>query len=214
MKKLFPFVALLWPLALLAQYSITTSKEYCVIDTVKYEIMVEQRTYITEQGNAQVMHYGPAVAAGIANNNYEGDLKIHGSIEYKDTLLIVEEIKGSAFHNCSGITSVTIPREIRTIGAQAFRNCTALRNIYIDDGCEIGKMAFDNTAWFDLQEDGIVYLAKAAYAYKGVIPENGSIVIKDGTLSIAGGAFDCSYPANRQAKELISITIPNSVTNI
>ena len=71
----------------------------------------------------------------------------------------------------------------------------------------IGNNAFYNTAWYNNQPDGLVYAGKVVYKYKGEMPKNTEIVIKDGTLGIADEAFhNCSG--------LTSITIPNSVTSI
>lgn len=42
----------------------------------------------------------------------------------------VREIADSAFEDCSRLQSVTIPSGIKKIGAYAFKNCTALREIY------------------------------------------------------------------------------------
>ena len=71
----------------------------------------------------------------------------------------------------------------------------------------IGYKVFVGTAWYDGQPDGLIYAGKVVYGYKGTMPDNTSIVIKDGTKGIAGSAFSgCS--------RLTSITIPKSVTTI
>ena len=71
----------------------------------------------------------------------------------------------------------------------------------------IGSEAFDGTAWFNNQSDGLVYAGKVAYRYKGTMAAGTHITIEEGTLGIADVAFfDCSG--------LTSVTIPNSVTNI
>ncbi|MBQ6117919.1 MAG: leucine-rich repeat domain-containing protein, partial [Clostridia bacterium] len=71
----------------------------------------------------------------------------------------------------------------------------------------VGENAFEKTAWYDQQPDGLVYAGKVAYRYKGDMPYDSKIVLKDGTTGIADFAFkNCYY--------LSEITIPGSVTNI
>ena len=143
----------------------------------------------------------------------------------------VTEISRDAFSNCNGLTSVTIPNSITSIGVYAFGSCTNLTSLIIPNSvttidqlafinCEnlasiefpsseliIDYRAFDNTAWYNNQEDGLVYAGNVAYKYKGEMPENTSITIKDGTVSIAWGAF-------MNCKGLTTVTIPSSVTSI
>ena len=120
----------------------------------------------------------------------------------------VASIGNSAFQGCTGLTSITIPDSVTSIGDSAFYGCSGLTSIVIPNSVtSIGSEAFDNTAWYNNQPDGLVYAGKVAYKYKGEMPSNTSVVIKDGTLGIAGGAFNgCTV--------LASITIPDSVTII
>ena len=120
----------------------------------------------------------------------------------------LSRIGRGAFVGCTGLTSVVIPNSVTAIGEQAFGYCSALASIEIPSSVtEIGRDAFKGTAWFDNQPDGLIYVGQIAYKYKGTIPDGTSIIVKDGTLRIAGFAFE-------GFRGLTSVTIPNSVTHI
>ena len=108
--------------------------------------------------------------------------------------------------NCAGLTTIEIPESVRFIGNHAFpKSLTSI--IFPENEMFISKNALLNTAWYENQEDGIVYAGKVAYTYKGVIPQNGCISIKEGTKSIAEFAFS-------NCKDLVSVNIPESVKRI
>ena len=120
----------------------------------------------------------------------------------------VTSIGFSAFRGCKGLTRVTIHDSVTSIDSNAFEYCTGLTSVTIPDSVtSIGCRAFSNTAWYNNQPDGLVYAGRVAYRYKGQMPSNTSIVIKDSALGIADYAFyNCSG--------LTSITIPSTVTSI
>ena len=118
-------------------------------------------------------------------SKYSGSVLIPEKVTYESVEYSVTSIGNEAFHNSyGGLTSVTIPNSVTTIGYRAFYNCTGLTSIAIPNSVtSIVKEAF--------------------YHCSGLT----SVTIPNSVTSIGDFAFDsCSG--------LTSITIGNSVKSI
>ena len=95
-----------------------------------------------------------------------------------------DEIGEYAFHDCSGLTSLTLPAGITSIGSRAFEGCSGLTSLTLPAGItSIGSRAF--------------------YWCSGLT----SLTLPDGITSIGSGAFsDCSG--------LTSLILPAGITSI
>lgn len=89
----------------------------------------------------------------------------------------------------------------------------------------VSYWAFNNTAWYNNQPNGMVYVGKCAYKYKGKIPA--SVTIKKGTKSISTQAFydghacyygytgaESSDNYEKNSTNLKSISIPDGLKYI
>ena len=120
----------------------------------------------------------------------------------------VTEIGAHAFEGYEKLRSVVLHNGIEAIHKSAFLGCTDLTDINFPDSLlYIGPYAFNGTAWYENQPDGEVYIGKLLYKYKGEMPLNSNIVVKDGTETICESAFD-------DCKEIASISLPSSLKQI
>lgn len=141
-------------------------------------------------------------------------------------------ISSEMFYKCSDLTSIILPDSIEGFSIKAFEGCRNLTSITIlGTGFIAGTdRVFDDSIWYKNQPDGMVYLNKIAYGYKGEMPENTALAIKEGTMGISGSAFynytnltsvtipdsviHIGYFAFAECSNLASITIPDSVTGM
>ena len=108
------------------------------------------------------------------------------------------------------ITKAVIASSVETVAADAF-SMTDLEEIEFAPGSKLREFYvtdyFRNTPWYKSQEDGAVYLGNMLLEYKGTMPANTSVTVKDGTYAINTNAFFNN-------SNLVDITVPDSVERI
>ncbi len=190
---------------------------YAGLVAYKYKGTMPENTFITiKEGTLGIAEYAfescsgltwvsiPISVTEISSSAFEGCRSLT-SLTIPSN---VTSIGSRAFQGCSSLTSITIPNSVTSIGFYAFYGCSGLASIEIPNNlASIGYSAFYGTAWYNNQPDGLIYIGKVLYEYKGTMPFNTSITIEEGTLGIAGCAFSGRI-------SLKSVTIPNSVTSI
>ena len=136
---------------------------------------------------------------------YKGEMPSNTKIEIKNG---TRKIAASAFKYKKNLVGIVIPSSVNIIGDRAFEDCNNLSDIEgIENVTLIGIHAFHETKWYNEQSDGEIYIGKTLYSYKGTMPENTSLKIKEGTLNIADYAFV-------RCTGLIEVSFPISIKNV
>lgn len=87
--------------------------------------------------------------------------------------------------------SIVIPESVTDVTYKSFAESKQLTNIEVHEELDsLDGTAFDGTAWWEAQADGVVYLDNYLYGYKGVMPEGTEITVRDNTTLIANYAFE------------------------
>lgn len=115
----------------------------------------------------------------------------------------LKEIQSNLFYNCKNLIEITIPKKVTDIAPEAFYGCRKLKKVSFPKKLvTVGENAFEKTAWYQSQPQGIVYAGKAAYKLKGTCPSKA--VLKKGTRSITAELF-------YNKSNLKEVVLPNTV---
>jgi len=139
-----------------------------------------------------------AVVTSVRNNgadNPSGHLAVPTTVYDGSSGYIVKGIADGAFRDQIGLTSVSIPVTVETIGAGVFTGCTVLSEIAVDEGNP--WFASTGGALYDRDRETIV-----------ACPARTETIVLPATLASIG------EEAFANCHRLVSLSVPDSVTNI
>ena len=158
---------------------------------------------------------------------------IQWTITPSDTEPVLLSIGASAFFRCTSLVDVNFPARLSSLNQAAFKNCTKLENIIIDDGCENyrnGTNGFEGVVYLssqsndDIQNCYIWPEAKEIYELKFILEGTDDFFVIQGPanytfnmpLTIGGKQVECWYKESDFSGEPYSgkYTIPQGENDI
>ena len=138
---------------------------------------------------------------------------ISASFEYDSNLAevtipsSVKTIDYNSFCKNTALKSIVIPSSVTTL--DAFQDCTSLTSIKIGDNIsDISAYAFAESPVYENQyKKGIVYIGKCLLYCNTVVYKSSKVTVKDGTKTIANGAFNVN-------DKIKTVVLPKSVKYI
>ncbi len=126
------------------------------------------------------------------------------SVQFSEGLTALNDL---AFAR-TNLKTVDIPESVTDIGYRCFEDSKDLITIDLPNKLQsLDGLAFHGTAWYDKQPNGVVYIEKALYNYKGTMPANTKVTVKNGTEIIADHSFT-------NQENLKTIILPKSIKTI
>ena len=154
---------------------------------------------------------------GDSIEDYVGDIKIPGTVEFDGVPYCVTSIDEETFFDCKSLTSITIPESVTSIEDGAFRGCDSLTAIVVTEGNSVYDSRYNCNAIIETATNTLI-----CGCQNTIIPNSVknigrcafidckslfSIIIPDSVTSIGVGAF-------YGCESLLEVTIPDSVKSI
>lgn len=116
----------------------------------------------------------------------------------------VIQISTLAFDGCISLKAINVPASLTSISAGAFRGCSSLEKFDLPDNLEfLAKDAFKGSPLMETQGN-VNYVGNWAVSVENEL-ESESVIIREGTVGVASGAF------YRSGKKLKEVSLPNTI---
>ena len=123
---------------LISIMSLSASAYHFMVDGIAYDIT-------SDSESVSVTYTTSAYPTASKHSSYSGNIVIPSKVTYSGKTYTVKVIDFDAFCWCDGLTSVTIPNSVTSIGQSAFESCSGLTSVTIPNSVtSIGVCAFSH----------------------------------------------------------------------
>ena len=201
---------------LISIMSLSASAYHFMVDGIAYDIT-------SDSESVSVTYTTSAYPTASKHSSYSGNIVIPSKVTYSGKTYTVKVIDFDAFCWCDGLTSVTIPNSVTSIGQSAFESCSGLTSVTIPNSVtSIDDYAFSKCSglskvniesiesWCSINFSSIT-------SHPFFSSENGHLFM-NGTevtsLTIPQSISKLNSFVFYGCSGLTSVTIPNSLTSI
>ena len=164
--------------------NITTIKLPAMLAEFNYNYIFDRLTKLAsievEDGGANYSSVDGMFTNGVQDTILYAPLSIKGDYIVPDGIV---SIAASAFKGRLGLTSVTIPMYVESIGSNAFQNCTNVKSVTVEGnrfvdltigasafaGCKITDVKFLGNGSTTTLDNGVITIGSSAFSPAGVI---------------------------------------------
>lgn len=159
-----------------------------------------------------------------------GNIRALGQAVFKDCVLIESitlpdsllSIGQEAFSGCSRLAVIKGGQNIKELGDYCFKDCVELYDLSTleQSVTVINQNSLENTGWYYEKPSGPVYFGSNAYTYKGSMPKNTVLSLKEGTTAVTDGYIFDLLPltphnvANFSQENLVGVVLPASCKRV
>lgn len=159
-------------------------------NTFAFDAIIDGIYYYFLDGKAHVTCY--AYNSKYNKTAYSGNVVIPETITYYGQTFNVKYIDDHAFIGCTGLTSVTIPNSVISIGSSAFDGCRSLTSVTIPESITtINSYTFTSCSALTsiTIPESVKSIGEGAFRWSGIT----SVTIPESVTTIGENAFqDCS----------------------